>query len=159
MTQQTVSSEVKEIFQDPDFEGLLKKLASEFGKDATLESINFWFQQNRPVPEKLINGKRFFAGYRGAKMVSEGNHSGKLIDITQNGSNCKLMFSIDGNNTFLYHNFPKEGLKVEQIVRLAGEINEIFPVTVKHDVIPQTGDKHAIVSEVQGLREILEVKN
>jgi len=155
MTQQTVSPEIKEIFQDPDFESLLKTLATEFGEDITLKSVNFLFQQNRPVPEKLINGVNYSAGYRGQYMVAEGKHTGKLIDIKQSGSNCKLMFDLDDKQVFLYHNFPKDGLKVEQVVSLAESRGKAFDVVVKHETIPQTGDKHAVIEFVTGLSDVL----
>lgn len=151
----TVSQEVREIFEEPDFAKILKTLAEEFGENTTLKTIYNSYEQNRPAPEKLINGKRYIAGYRGAKMVSEGTHSGKLLEIKQNGSNCKLMFSIDGLNVFLYHTFPREQLKIEQIVKLGSIIGEVFAINVKHDVIPTTGDKHAVIDKVTGLKDVL----
>ena len=155
---QTVSFEVKEIFQNPEFEGMLKTLANEFGEETTLKSIYYWFQQNRVMPLKTVNGKIYTAGYCGAKMISEGLHSGKLIDIKQTGNICKLMFSINGIDIFLYHNILMSDLKAEQIVRLGSNINEIFPITVKHETIVYTGDKHAVITDVSGLKEILNDK-
>jgi len=152
---QTVNPEVKEIFQDSDFEKTLKTLATEFGETTTLKQINYWLEQNREMPERLVNNKKYVAGYRGSKMVSEGDHKGTLIEIKQNGTQCKLMFDIDKGNVFLYHNFPRENLKVEQIVSLAQNVGNVFNVIVKHETIPQTGDKHAVVSEVVGLEEVL----
>lgn len=151
----TVSHEVREIFDNPDFAKLLKTLAEEFGENATLKTVYNSYEQNQPVPEQFVNGKRYVAGYRGAKMVSEGKHSGKLINIKQNGSQCKLMFAIDGHNIFLYHNFPKDQLKIEQILKLGAAVGDLFPVDVKYDVIPTTGDKHAVISSVKGLKEVL----
>jgi hypothetical protein len=107
------------------------------------------------MPERLVNGKSYVAGYRGAKMVSAGNHSGRLIEIKQNGNQCKLMFDIDQKGVFLYNNFPRENLKVEQIVSLASRIGTNFDIIVAHETIPQTGDKHAVVSHVFNLDQVL----
>ena len=164
MTTTTVSEEVKELlFEDPDFESTLKLLASEFGPEATLQKVNKVFQSNRTVPEKEINGHKYRAGYKGPNMVPEGFHKGTLIDITQNGPNCKLLFVMDATHNkspnykgvFLYHNMPKDSLKVEHIVKLSKFINDDFAVRVKHETIPQTGDKHAVVERVEGLDTVL----
>ena len=158
---QTISPEVQELFDDPDFEAILKTLASEFGEDITLNKLNKFYQKNKPVPHKDINGKDCAAGYTGRYMVREGHHKATLVDVKQNGPNCKLMFLMepppasDCDAVFIYHNLPKETLKVEQIVRLGKAINDDFAVYVKHDTIPQTGDKHALIERVEGLDLLL----
>lgn len=154
----TISNEVKAVFEDPDFERNLKILASEFGEDTSLAQVNFWFQQSRPVPEKLVDGKRYVAGYRGARMVSEGKHSGKLIQIRQEGNFCKLMFAVNGLNVFLYHNIAKDKVDINQTVNMTKAIGEIFPIEVNHETVPQTGDRHAVIVKVNGLDEIRKSK-
>lgn len=155
---QTVSSEVKEIFSDPEFEKTLKVLASELGEETTLKSLYFWYQQNKQMPTKVINGAIYEAGYSGGHMVTEGHHRGELLDIKEYGQTCKLTFGINDKRVYLYHNFPKDDLKIEQFIKLSKSVGDFFPVVVKHETIPTTGDKHAVVAEVMGLKELLKDK-
>lgn len=141
----TISEEVKEIFDDPEVKlgTVLRTLATEFGEDATLKDVNAAFQANRPLPSHTINGETFVAGYRGEDIISEGQHSNaKLINLKQSGEFCKGMFAFPSGQ-FLYWSTLKEELKVEQIVRLAQQIGSTFDVTVSHDVVPTTGERHA----------------
>ncbi len=147
-----ISEETKELFQDPEFEKLLKLLATDFGGTATLASIYEAYQVHRPVPEQVVNGKSYRAGYH---IVGAGQHIGTLLDIKQHGPLCKLMFDIDDQGVFLYHNIKLNQLKVEQVVRLAQYLNHKFPVSVVAETIQQTGDRHSTIDFVKGLAEVL----
>lgn len=147
----TVTPNTLEIFRDPEFESVLKTLATEFGENATLKTVNTAFQDNKPVPEKIINGRRYLAGYRGRLMLPEMRTKAKLIDIKETKDLVKLMFNPEGTQVFVYHNVPKNDLSVTQVVRLATTLlNNTFDfdIVIKHETIPATGDKHAIISNV-----------
>ena len=145
--------ELVEMFKEPDFAKWLKCLATNLGSETPLSKVYEIYRQNRPVPEQVVNGKSYKAGYH---IFEPGNYIGTLIDIRQHGPLCKLMFDIEKNGIFLYHNIALQKLKVEQVVRLAQYLNHDFPVSVVSETIPQTGDKHAIIDFVKGLAEVLD---
>jgi hypothetical protein len=147
-----ISDETKELFKDPDFEKLLKTLATDFGGDASLAAIYEAYQMHRPVPEQVVNGKSYKAGYH---TVAAGSYIGTLIDIRQHGAVCKLMFAVGDTESFLYYNYPLNKLKVEQVVRLAKYLNQRFPIHVISETIQSTGDRHSTIDMVKGLEEIL----
>ena len=146
-----ISEEVKEIFDDPDFGfgSILRVLATELGGDITLKEVNEIYQASRPLPTREINGETFVAGYRGPNIMPEGTHiNAKLVDIKQSGEKCKLLF-VFPSSQFLYFSLPKDNLRVEGIVSLAKKLNQNFTAKVQHEIIPATGEKHAVVVEIQ----------
>lgn len=144
---ETISEEVKDIFDDPDlkFGSILRILAIEFGEEASLQKINKIFQDSRPLPTHTINGETFVAGYRGPNIISEGKHNKvKLVELKQSGVFCKGMF-VFSTGQFLYWSFPREEMRIEEIVDLSKKLNEEFTVDVKHEIIKLTGESHAKV--------------
>lgn len=154
----TVSEDVLEIFNDPDisFKKILIALATEFGEDATLQTVHQAFQDNKPVAEHMIGGVRYLAGYRGRFMQSEGTIEAKLIQVVENGTNIKCMFNPIDSGVFVYYNFLKVDIKADQVVKLTGHLNKKFTIEIKHEIIPATGDKHAIVAVASGIEDLLE---
>lgn len=143
MATQILTEEVKDIFTDRELKlhSVLRELASCFGADATIHDVALAFS-DFVLPKKEIDGKEYVAGYRGSDIVAIGNHEAELIELKQSGARCKLLFTL--GNKFLYQTI--EQFKVEDIVVLTENRGKKHVVTVIHEIVENTGDKHAVIA-------------
>lgn len=145
-----VSADLQEIFDDSDFDHILRVLSRELG-DVTLGKVKQVYELYQPVPEHTIGDKTYYAGYRGRYMVPEGFiPCVELLNVTSTKAHVKLMFGFSHINpelyVFLYQNIDKESIGIDEALSYANSCGKYFDIEVKHTVIKNTGDKHAVVS-------------
>lgn len=152
MTNDAISADLREVFDDPEFERTLRVLARELG-DVPLSKVKAAYEDQQPVPDREIGGQTYFAGYKGKYMVAEGHYKAKLGSVTANAKLIKLLFGLVSNGTpvFLYYNLDKESASIDFVLDLTKQVGQDFDVTVAHKTIQNTGDKHALIREVDGI--------
>lgn len=152
MTTDAISADLKEIFDDPDFSRTLRVLARELG-DVNLSTIKQAYEQQQPVPEHQIEGQAYYAGGKGKYMVPEGTYQARLGSVTANAKLIKLMFGMISNKVpvYLYYNIDKESASIDYVLDLTKQVGQDFSVVVKHNTIQNTGDKYAVIGEVDGI--------
>jgi hypothetical protein len=152
MTTEVISADLREIFDDPDFARTLRVLARELG-DVPLSAVKKAFEDQQPVPERTILGQAYYSGGKGKYMAPEGTYPAKLASVTANAKLIKLMFAMVPANVpvYLYYNVDKDSANIDYVLDLTKQVGHDFTVVVKHNVIKNTGDKYAIISEVDGI--------
>jgi hypothetical protein len=138
--------EVEDFFYEADFERQIKYLAMQFGEDTTLKSLNEQIEHRRRMPTKTVGGKEYVAGYRGPLMVMPGQHNAVLGDVVEHGRSFKFIFLFGG--AFLYYTRARAEVPVIELIDRAKNVGKTFEVTVTHEVIANTGQYHAVVSDV-----------
>lgn len=151
-TNDVISADLREIFDEPDFARTLRVLARELG-DVKLSQVKLAFEQQQPVPEHEIEGQTYFAGGKGKYMVPEGTYKARLGSVTANAKLIKMMFGMVVKDVlvYLYYNIDKDSASIDYVLDLTKQVGQDFTVTVKHNTIQNTGDKYAIIGEVDGI--------
>jgi hypothetical protein len=140
-----LTTEVKDIFNDSDINlsRVLRELATCFGADATLHKVATSLDDFK-LPTREVDGQIYIAGYKGSEIIEAGPRIATLIDIKQSGQSAKLMFSVGCKYIF----YTLETFRVEDIVNYTKKIGKTFDIIVAHEIIENTGHKHATVLTV-----------
>lgn len=141
-----LSEDVLEIFDEHDFERILRILGRDLG-NITLSEIKECYEQVMPAPSKEIDGKLYFAGYGGRYKVAPGIYTAKLLKIIKDKNSIKLLMGIE-DNLYLYFTKPKDTVSVSSLVDLfnISGTDITFRIRVAHQTIANTGEHHAIIT-------------
>ena len=157
-----ISADLQDLFDEPDFEHVLRVLARELG-DVKLSEVKGAFDQCRAMPEHEVDGVTYYAGYNGRYMVEPASYKAKLLSITKNKNLVKLMMGIPSGsvallkdmkpgtgpsteeNVFLYYSRDKNAVSVDNVLNLTARIGKMFNVVVNNIIVVQTGERHAII--------------
>jgi len=140
-----INEDLREIFEeaDPNFEKIIKVLAENFGKDATLDTIHNAYIETK-LPAKTINGVKYLAGYKGPHKISDGWHQATLLDVVCGPkSSCKLMFAANGR--FIYETLLD--FSTNSVISYTKRIGKLYSILVISEKIENTGEYHAVVTE------------
>jgi len=120
---------------------IVKDLALIFGSEGTLKEISSALTDSA-LPTKTIFGQTYVAGYKGTNIINAGNNTATLVDIVQSRGTdeYKLLFVV--GNRYIY-SVPLDIDLLSYIKNV--NIKDLYIIEVKHDVIPNTGDLHAVV--------------
>jgi DUF971 family protein len=143
-----ISNETQEALVDTEFERSIRYIAMDFGADMTLEQLNNEILRRKPAVIRTVNGVDYRAGYNGADIIPPGKRSMKLVDLAEKGKTVKLMFA-DTSDRFLYHTVSKDDLSFSSVIQMTKYAGSTLEVLVHHEIIENTGNKHATVLDVE----------
>lgn len=118
-------------------------LIEEFNPSMMLKDIVAFLLAQKELKEMVIKNVLYS---NGCNSITEGRHSGKLIDIIDyDDFYVQFIFSIDGINTFLLYNFCSADLSSGKLISASKKYGEIFPI-----IVCQL-DGHSYITNVIGL--------